>query len=51
MQCVNSVVSFLTGHQGKQHHNVGGLGESIRGEAAESPTPFLPSIHFSYYLV
>lgn len=32
MHCVNSVFSFLTGHQGKQHYHVGGLGESMREE-------------------
>lgn len=35
--CSLCVLSFLTGHQGKQHHHAGGLGESMReDEAAEA---------------
>lgn len=28
------MVSFLIGHQGKQHNHVGGLGESMREDGA-----------------
>lgn len=35
---VNSVFSCFTGHQGKQHHHVGGPGASMRGEKNDPHT-------------
>lgn len=40
--CLLCVVLFLTGHQGKQHHHAGGLGESMRvEEAPEENDPYI----------
>lgn len=49
-------VSFLTGHQGKQHHHVGGLGESMRRGGRlqmkkRTIHTFLLHSDFSYYFV
>lgn len=44
--CLLCVVLFLTGHQGKQHHHAGGLGESMRAE--EAPEENDPYIFFFF---
>lgn len=49
--CLLCVVLFLTGHQGKQHHHAGGLGESMRAEEApEENDPYILFFLFCFFL-